>query len=325
MRDAYGCGLEVRMTREGLVDTSTYVELLRAQGFNVIETASCYWHDRGVRQEIGPQWVHFFVGGPPHHPVSPSSLELAEVFAKSRAFGVKYVTSRADEGKASYHFICADPSYDLQSLKKKARNQTRRGLERCKIEKIVFDFLHAAGMGLMRDSWERRGRGVTVSDAWWRRFCEAAPKFKDAEAFGASAEGQLAAFVTTVIIEGVCYIGFVYSLRALLWAHPNNALIFTITRDMLYRDGVHCVSLGLESLEGLSSLEHFKVGMGFRREPVRQHVVLNPLVRPLFNRPTVALGRKMIKKWGHTEFWRRVDGILRFCVESRSETIGRPL
>ncbi len=173
-------------------------------------------------------------------------------------------------------------------------------------------------MDLMRDSWARRRRGVTVSDLWWRRYCRAASRFEDAEAFAAFAEGQLAGFVTTVVIEDVCHIGFVYSLRSLLRAYPNNALIFTITRDMLARSDVHWVDLGLESLERMDSLEHFKLGMGFRKEPVRQHVVLNPLVRPIFNRATVVLARSFIRKWGRTEFWRRVDGILRFYQESHA-------
>lgn len=235
-----------------------------------------------------------------------------------KAIGLKYVTSSTDVGRASYRFVCRDLSYGLHALPQKARNQTRRGLERCRVERTDFAFLRDSGMELMRDSWARGRRGTTVTEAWWRRYCDAAARFEDVVALGAFVEGHLAGFLTSVIIEDVCYIGFLYSLRRLLSAYPNNALVFRITRDMLNRTEVHQVDLGVEPLESLPSLDHFKLGMGFTKELVRQNVVLNPVLRPVFNGPTIALVRSLIGKWGRSEFCRRADGILRFYQESQS-------
>lgn len=309
--------LQVGPTNAGQMDVSTSVEFLRAQGFRVIETPSCYWQDRAMRDDIGPQWIHFFVNGPPHRPIRPSWGELMEVFSKGRAMGVKFTTTADSKGKDSYILVCSDSAYDLGSLDSKARNKVRQGLKRCTVERIDFDYLAANGMQVMRDSWKRQGRDPTVSDRWWQLFCDSAKRFEDVEAWGAFVAGNFAAFMATTLIEDVCYIGFRWSVSRFLHARTNNALEFVVTKEMLRRPSVSMVYHGAEPLQGLDSLIRYKKGMGFRALAVKQCVIFNPLVRPLFNRPALALGRKLIKKCSRTEFWKRVDGILRFYQESQ--------
>lgn len=294
------------------MDAHTYAEFLKAQGFNVIETASCYWHDRAMRHHIGPQWVHFFVSGPPHRPVEPSATELMEVLWKGKAIGVKFTAAEDAKGKNSYHFLCSDLAYDFPSLEQKTRNQTRRGLERCCIEQIDFDYLLRNGMSIIRDSEERQGRGVTVSERWWRVFCNSAKRFDDISAWGAFASGELAAFMTTVTIEDVCYIGFLYSLRKHLDAYPNNGLAFVVTRKMLREPGISHISYGTESVEQLNTLEHFKAGMGFSKHPIRQRVIFNALLKPVLNSLSIPILHRYAQRKKDGEFWRRISGLLRF-------------
>jgi len=96
-------------------------------------------------------------------------------------------------------------------------------------------------------------------------------------------DGYLAAYLVTLWVEDWAYILINRSANAYLRFYPNNALIFTVTQQLLSRPGISTVSYGWEPLYPLESLEHFKLRMGFAKEPVRQCIILTPWLRPLLN------------------------------------------
>ena len=84
---------------------------------------------------------------------------------------------------------------------------------------------------------------------------------------------RLAAFLIAVTVGDCVYLPVLKSASAHLSEYPNNAVVYTLTRDALDRPGVKEVSWGLESLlPSLAGLERFKDGMGFRRRPIGQRI-----------------------------------------------------
>src|SRR5713226_5250640 len=121
------------------MSASQFAEFWQAQGYRVIETASCFWYNA---------YPFAYLSIPYHRPVTPSAGELVRLFLGGPSILVRYPGGADGDGRESWLFACADRDYDFASLHKKARNQTRRGLETCDIEQVDFDYLARRGHAL---------------------------------------------------------------------------------------------------------------------------------------------------------------------------------
>jgi hypothetical protein len=84
------------------------------------------------------------------------------------------------------------------------------------------------------------------------------------------------------------------------------------------RRGAREITFGLESLEPVSSLDQFKLSMGFECRPLKQRVEFHPWFRPLACNPVV---RTVLYRWAKRPgpdgtFWRKTAGLLRFADEA---------
>jgi hypothetical protein len=103
--------------------------------------------------------------------------------------------------------------------------------------------------------------------------------------------------------------------RRYFTSHVNNALAYTVTREMLSRPGVQGVFYGLHSLDAPPGVDEFKFHMGYRAKPVRQRVLFHPWVGPLFNRVSHAVVQRLLRP-GRPGL-AKGEGMLRFYLEGR--------
>ncbi|MBI4490546.1 MAG: hypothetical protein HY694_15795 [Deltaproteobacteria bacterium] len=122
---------------------------------------------------------------------------------------------------------------------------------------------------------------------------------------------DLAAYLVAVLAESSCEIWVARSSSDFLRFYPNNALLFTVVQNMLSRPEIEQVWFGAESLEDVSSTDQFKLSMGFVKVPIRQRVVLHPLLRPVVQNPLVMRAiRGLARRQAGSEFWRKLNGIM---------------
>ena len=139
------------------MDAGQFAEFWERQGRRVIETNSCFWFNS---QPLS------FASIPYHRVVDPSRRDLAEVFFRGPAFALRFLAEPAENGQAGGLFVCSKDSYGLSSLQKKARNQTRRGLDHCRVERAEFSDLAQRGHKLNVGTFLRQGRGpATMTEA----------------------------------------------------------------------------------------------------------------------------------------------------------------
>ena len=221
-------------------------------------------------------------------------------------------------GRPSFRIVCDRADYGLQCLSAKARNQTRRGLENCTVGRVVFADLESAGaLRLNRETLQRQGRRIArFHDAYWRAYYAAAEAAPAMEAWGAFAGRDLAAYLIACRIEDCLNILVVRSHCEHLKAYPNNALVYTLTRQALARPETKQVSFGLESVQAdLDALDHFKEGMGFVKRPIGQRIELHRFARPLAQGLLLRrLGRFAEARAEHESF-RKLAGMLRWYHE----------
>ena len=246
------------------MSATAYASLLEKAGHRVIHTASAWWY------EAHPRWC---LSIPFHTELTPSAPEVHEVLAQG-AWVVRYPCP-ISEGSASYQWACADTAYDLPTLASTARRATRRGLERCTIRQLRFSELEGyGGLELSRGTLERQHRKVVADhDQYWRRHYAAAETTDTAECWGAFVGDRLAAYLFAITIDDCVCLPVLKSSSELLSAYPNNALVFSVARDALRREGITQVTWGLESLlPSLAGLDRFKEGMGFEQRPIGQRI-----------------------------------------------------
>jgi len=246
---------------------------LELQGRKVIESESGYWHDTGRS---------IYLSFPYHATIEPSKEEIEELFRKHRPLGLKYSTDK-NVGRPAALYVVRDKSYGPKDLHSMAKRGLKKGLRLCRVERIDFDYLREHGMPLNLDTLKRQGRDDPLFSRpdRWARFCEAGKRVEGASAWGAFVDGQLAAYQITFIIDDYCHVLHRMSRTKFLRCHPNEALDYTVIREMISSPGINCVACGLQSILDLPGLDGYKLRMGYQKRRMNFVVVLHPLLEPL--------------------------------------------
>lgn len=285
------------MSAEGMA------KFFEALGHRVIRTPSTYWYD---------VYRRFYLGFPHHRLLDLPDEELSQVFRRLPA-GVRYFAPPSAPGRASYALVMRDRGYDLDRLSANTRSKVRRGLARCQVERLTPAFVQAHGREINDDTLRRtRMQERYPWDVYW----DAAAQSDCVEVWGAKIEGALAAYLVAVRADRGCELLIARSHSETLKYYPNNALLFTVVRDMLARPDVDEVFFGVESLDAAAEgTELFKLSMGFAKSPIRQRIVLHPLLRPaLRNSLVVRALAAMAQRRPDNELWRKLHGLAVFSA-----------
>ena len=277
-------------------------KFFEALGHRVLRTQSTYWYDVFRR---------FYLGFPHHRTLDLPEEELSEVFRHLPA-GVRYFAPPTASGRASYSLVIRDRGYDLDRLSSNTRSKVRRGLGRCQVERLTPAYVRAHGREINDDTLRR----TRMQDRYpWDLYWEAAEQSSDCvEVWGASIDGVLAAYLVGVRADRGCELLIARSHSETLKHYPNNALLFTVVRDMLARPDVDEVFFGVESLDDAAEgTELFKLSMGFTKSPIRQRIVLHPLLRPaLRSRLVVRALAALSHRRPDNELLRKLHGLAVF-------------
>jgi hypothetical protein len=285
----------------------SFAEFWKLQGHRVVKTSGAFWYDAHPLA---------YLSIPYHRMLALRRQELLKVWLTGPALIVRYPAATADTGRVGGLFVCANRNYDLSALDKKARNQTRRGLENCAIELIDFAQLAEQGYSLVLDTLQRQQRSQdNMPLERWRRYCAAAAQIKDFEAWAAVVKGRLAAFLVTALIEDCFSILYQSSATAELDCHPNNALVFDVVRRKLAAAEVSYVSYGLKSIDTTGRLDHFKQQLGFELRPFAEHAAVNPMFRPFLYLGGKGFIRQMARRYPEKDLWRKAAQVLNISME----------
>jgi hypothetical protein len=293
------------------MSAATMAKFYERLGHRVVQTPSCYWYD------VHP-W--FYLNFPHHRTVEPSASELSAVFRRMPA-GVRYFSPADAPGQPSHAFVIRDRGYDLDTLSANTRSKVRRGLGRCQMERLEPSYVRDHGRAIDEDTLRRiHVRERYPWDAYWKAVAES----EGVEVWGALAGGELVAYTVSVLADRACEIQIARSSSEALRFYPNNALLFSVTRDMLSRSSIDEVFFGVQSLDAGEGIDSFKVSMGFEKSPIRQRVTLHPVVRLALGNPVVhRLIGTIAGRRPESEFWRKLRAVTDMTVEAPANVPGR--
>jgi len=282
-----------------------FAEWYRRQGHHVIQTASSYWFNAGPReyQAFPFGWL-----------IEPSKNELHEMMRKHRILSLRYSTPlTASTGKVSYHVTLSNP-YNVDLLRSQARNAVKRGLAKCVIENVPFERVAEEGWLLQQDTLDRQGRSATMTQEDWRRICLSAVNLEGFEAWSALVDGEMAAALIISRIDDTFYVPYAFSHRKYLDFYVNNALFYSVSSNMLAREGINSIFFTVQSLDAPKSVDDFKFRMGLHAKAVRQRVVFNPMLEPLITTSTHKLISKLVSRYPEKASLAKVEGMIRFYL-----------
>lgn len=291
------------------MNVEIFAEWLRRQEYSVIKTHSSYWYEarRRVYQAFPFHWM-----------IEPCEDELHHLLTKQHAFALRYSTPlQSPLGCISYHAIYDKPTYTLDILDRRSRQNVRSGLKKCQVEPISLARLAEEGWSLEKDTANRQGRGLALSEAVWRLRCTAAEDLAGFEAWGALVDGRLVASLLTFQMEDWCELISQQCHRDYLNARVNNALTFVVTETMVRRPEIRSIFYALQSLDAPSSVDEFKFRMGYRASPLRQRVVFHPWFKPCANGLTSAMVRRLLRRYPGNYTLAKAEGMLRFHLQGK--------
>lgn len=291
------------------MNADIFAEWLRRQGYRVLRTPSSYWC------EASP---HVYQAFPYHWLIEPAEGELRGLLVRHNGVALRYSAPlAARRGKASYHVVCEDPAYDLPALSRQARQNVRRGLRNASVELIPLERLASEGWLLRRETLGRQGREEAESEAWWRRLCLSAEGLPGFEAWGAIYDGALASAFLALRCDDWYILAYQQSASAYQDYRVNNALFYTVVRQVLEREGISKVFMGLQSLDAPPTVDQFKFRMGFSARAVRQRVVFHPLLAPFVNGISHSVVERRLARNPEDPTLAKVEGMVRFYVEGK--------
>jgi hypothetical protein len=151
----------------------------------------------------------------------------------------------------------------------------------------------------------------------WERLCCSAEGLEGFEAWAATAGGELAGALIICQVGDVFNVPYAMSRSCCLKDHVNNALFYSVSCDMLRREGVSGIFFTLQSLDAPAHVDEFKLRMGLEFKAVRQCVDFHPFARP-FARPTLhTWTQKLLQRDPSNPFLAKAEGMLHFHLEGR--------
>jgi hypothetical protein len=292
------------------MNAETFAEWMRRQGHKVYRTASSYWYTAGpgVLQAFPYHWV-----------ITPQSNEIRDLMVAKNIVALRY-SSPVDvkAGKLSYHIILKKP-YELEMLKSQARNGVKRGLEHFAVEQISFERLATEGWALQQDTLMRQDRLRSMTRKEWELICRSAKDLAGFEAWAAISNGELAGAVIICRIDDVFNVPYAMSHSRFLGEHVNNAVFYTVSQEMLNREGVKRIFFTVQSLDAPANVDEFKFRMGLEPIAVRQCVDFHPMVEPFISSGLYSLTKKMLQKDPNNPTLAKAEGMLRFHIEGKCD------
>jgi hypothetical protein len=118
-------------------------------------------------------------------------------------------------------------------------------------------------------------------------------------------------------IDDTFYVPYAFSHRKYLDFYVNNALFYSVSCNLLAREGINSIFFTVQSLDAPKSVDDFKFRMGLHPTAVRQRVVFNPLIEPFITRSTHRLVDRLVKRYPDRSSLAKVEGMVRFFLNGK--------
>lgn len=249
-------------------------ELYRRAGLNVYEYKSQYW------LKIN----HFIIEALPSlEPINILHYECLEAMLKSKAQIATYISPEREEFN-SYEYIYDLNTCTLEDFDSKARNQIRKGLKLCKIDRPNLRKLKTEALLINRLVLLRQHRKSFLGDSkLWSSYIEYLYHRNDVQILGAFVGNSLIAYTVFIKLRSRIAIYHPFMNYNYSSMNPIMALLYTGISTEFRLNGPSVISYGIKSYQDMNSLDVFKKNMRFREKPICRMFETRRRLNPIFS------------------------------------------
>ena len=199
---------------------------------------------------------------------------ISKFVRQKRAIGAMWSYNfNYDEESPWYRHVCTTVDYDLDKLKSRnSRHNIRRGLQRCIVKKVDYDWLADNFYEVYFNACSRyKNHKISERSGITEQIREFSND-PNREAFGVFANEKLIAYATIYIRKKTVH---VYSGKfdpAYANTYPMWALLFTIGKHYLKENGYKKIDGGFRALLHETDIGSFLVRLGWEKEYCRLEV-----------------------------------------------------
>jgi len=203
----------------------------------------------------------------PHKPITVSRREIRGALRRTGAALAAW-TDNWDTPECQWWWVCCDDTeYDISRIRsKRRRGEIRRSLKRCEVRRVEAEWFAEHGYPVYLAAHGRYGQDVRpVSAEEFARNALHNAEYAGRETWGAFVEGQLAAYLSCIIIDDMVSLSSSKSDPERLNARPNTALTYTLTHHYLRERGFGFTTCGSRVLLHHTNVQDFRESLGYRR------------------------------------------------------------
>jgi len=179
-----------------------------------------------------------------------------------------------------YRCICSTPDYDIGKIEnKKGRYYVRRGLQRCSVQPVSYEWLSNNGYDVYLNACVRYTNFTPSSPENFRKAMIDNSREPGREALGVFTDNKLAAYATLQISGDTVRIYGSQFDPAYSQSYPMYALYYTIAHHYLKERHCKEIDNGCRALLHDTQIEVFLQRLGWRKDYCRLGLYLRPSVR----------------------------------------------
>ena len=206
----------------------------------------------------------------PHQEICLSKKEAKELLKKSSAYFLRY-TNEWDRKDGNFWYVIKDTQEGLDQYKSKIRNQIKRGLKNCIVEKVDKTIIANKAYNTYIEAFKNYSTFIIpVSDE----------KFKNSilsstDDFWAvyNKDGELIAYANNIVENNMCHYNSMKFHPEFLNLYPSYALIYTMNEYYLNHKKYRYVSDGARSISHDTNIQDFLIKkFNFRKASVKLNV-----------------------------------------------------
>ena len=229
---------------------------------------------------------------PPHIEIYLTREEQKELLKKTKAYFIRW-TNEWDKREGCFWYVIKDEKEDWSKYSSNTRNQIRKGLKYCKIEKVSKEFLAENGYNVYINAFKRYKTFLNPLSR--QEFRNAIMYYQDYDFWGAFYDGRLVAYSQNLIQENVCNYSVLKIHPEYLKLYPSYALLYEMNRYYLNERNFLYVNDGARSLSHQTNIQSFLISkFKFRKAYCKLNIVYREDIEILVN--ILFHFRKMIYK-----------------------------
>jgi hypothetical protein len=219
---------------------------------------------------------------PPHVNIKVSTEEARYLLKQSGAYFIRYTDNYDCGYTTEFWYVIKDSKCSMEELSRNTRNQVRKGLENCVVEKVNAEFIANYGYEVYRKSFKRYKNSAIIERQ--EEFKRRTLNLKDNpnREFWAVFEKKtkdLIAYSHTLVQDNMCGYLMIRSDPDYLRLYPNYALLFKMNQYYLNELGLAYVSDGTRNLAHATNIQDFLIQkFKFRKAYCRLNIIYSKKV-----------------------------------------------